>query len=260
MPGLYSHTTRAAGTVVTATIYNGDHQNHIDNQTPDKTDDWSSSATQKQTTSDPYGAQATDTLATSLSEELQQLRYIVGQLGSFLNGGSGIAAATTALGTVLPQWYYGIRNPAFKAVGAHVYSSAAFAYTTAGFKVVTMDTERYDQDGLGTGFHSTAVNTSRLTIPANLGGKYHIGATLQWASNANAAQRQAQILLNGTTVLAQVGQSVSVTSTYDQTLSVDYALIATDYVELAVSAGANMNVTGPNSVAGPEFWCHLIGS
>lgn len=76
MPGLYSITTRATGLVLTANIYNSDHQNHVDNQTPQMTDDYSSNTTQMQAVSDP-GEVGTESLATSLAGELERLRFAV---------------------------------------------------------------------------------------------------------------------------------------------------------------------------------------
>lgn len=79
MPALYSHTTRATGTVLTATIYNGDHQNHIDNGVPGQLDDYSSTAGQMQTATNPGGI-GSESLATSLAGELERVRYVLKQL------------------------------------------------------------------------------------------------------------------------------------------------------------------------------------
>ena len=79
MAGLYTHVTRATGTILTATIYNTDHQNHIDNQTPQMTDDYSATVAQMQSITNPGGI-GTESLATSLSGELERLRYRMGQL------------------------------------------------------------------------------------------------------------------------------------------------------------------------------------
>jgi|SRR3990167_4119180 len=79
MPGLYSHTTRTTGTTLTAAIYNADHQNHIDNQTPQMTDDYSANAAQMQSTADPYPA-AAESLATTLAGELERVRYLIKQI------------------------------------------------------------------------------------------------------------------------------------------------------------------------------------
>lgn len=74
MAGLYTHTTRATGTLLTAAIYNADHQNHIDNQTPQMTDDYSTDVPQMQSVVDPYPS-SSESLATSLAGEVERLRY-----------------------------------------------------------------------------------------------------------------------------------------------------------------------------------------
>ena len=102
MPGLYSHTTRANGTTLTAAIYNGDHQNHIDNQTPQMTDDYSTNAAEMQSTANPGGV-GTESLATSLAGEIERLRYVI----KTMHGGV--------------QWYPG----SVLAVAANVIAKAA---------------------------------------------------------------------------------------------------------------------------------------
>ena len=76
MPGLYTITTRSLGELITAAVYNADHQNHIDNATPQMTDDYSSNVSQMQTVTDP-GEVATESLATSLAGEIERLRFML---------------------------------------------------------------------------------------------------------------------------------------------------------------------------------------
>jgi hypothetical protein len=78
MAGLYSHTTRASGLTLTASIYNADHQNHIDNSITTQIDDYSSNNSQMQTQTDP-GESGSESLATSLSGELERLRHIIAE-------------------------------------------------------------------------------------------------------------------------------------------------------------------------------------
>lgn len=80
MPGNYTHTTRVDGLILTADIYNADHQNHIDNLEPDKTDDWSQDVTQMRLMTNP-GGEGSESLATSLAGELQRIRYILQAIG-----------------------------------------------------------------------------------------------------------------------------------------------------------------------------------
>ena len=91
MPGTYTHTTRATGTVLTATIYNTDHQNHIDNQTPAGTDDYSATQAQMQSTVEP-GEVGTESLATSLQGELERLRF-------------ALKESKAAVDSIAAQWY-----------------------------------------------------------------------------------------------------------------------------------------------------------
>ena len=103
MGALYSHTTRATGTTLTAAIYNGDHQNHIDNGTPQMHDDYSSNVAQMQATNSP-GTVGAESLATSLAGELERLRHVI----KTLHGGA--------------QWYPG----SLLAVAADTVAKSAY--------------------------------------------------------------------------------------------------------------------------------------
>ena len=79
MTALYTHTTRAPGTILTATIYNADHQNHIDNGVPNMHDDYSVNLSQMQSQVDPYPA-GVASLPTSLAAELERIRYALAEI------------------------------------------------------------------------------------------------------------------------------------------------------------------------------------
>lgn len=80
MPALYSITTRADGLILTAAIYNADHQNHIDNGIPAQLDDYSADVATMQTTADPGESATVPTLATSLAVEITYLRNALKEL------------------------------------------------------------------------------------------------------------------------------------------------------------------------------------
>lgn len=265
MPGLYTHTTRAAGTVVTGGsggIYNTDHQNHIDNQTPDKTDDWSATQTQMDLTADPNafgvaGNQPSSTvgsgptsLATSLDGEITRLRFMVAVLQRMLNGNVAVT-----------NWYSGITNTsvnvnAVTAKGTKVYHSANITVTTGTtltaittFAATAFDTERFDTDA----FHDTVTNPGRITIPANLGGKYAIIATANWAANATG-QRQISVRKNGTDTLGtQTSGNTGATVPKHQTLELFETLVATDYLEVLVAQDSGGNLALTASTATNRF-------
>lgn len=77
--GLYSHTTRAAGTILTASIYNSDHINHITNANPSMHGGFSDNVGQMQLTTDP-GEVGSEVLAASIEGELRRLRFLIKEI------------------------------------------------------------------------------------------------------------------------------------------------------------------------------------
>jgi len=106
---------------------------------------------------------------------------------------------------------------------------------------VTFNAEVFDTDG----FHSTSTNTSRVTIPAGLGGKYLVTCGSNWATNATG-RRQTFVLLNGANdVIAKAGtipgSSAGVVGLYGSAV---VNLTAGDYIELMVqqSSGGSLDM------------------
>lgn len=77
--GNYSITTRATGTILTASIYNSDHQNHVDNNSPQGVGGYSDNVAQMQVQTSPGGL-ASETLAGSIAGELERLRFVLSRL------------------------------------------------------------------------------------------------------------------------------------------------------------------------------------
>ncbi len=106
MPGLYSHTSRAAGLTLTANIYNTDHTNHITNHITTQMDDYSSSVAQMQTNTDP-GEVGSESQSTSLAGEIERLRFAIKEM----KGSDGTQWYTSVTGTlsrsILPRAYIG---------------------------------------------------------------------------------------------------------------------------------------------------------
>ena len=75
----YSHTTRSTGLVLTASIYNSDHTNHITSLTPATMDDYSATVAEMKTQTDPYPASSASQ-PTSMAGELARLRYQIDQI------------------------------------------------------------------------------------------------------------------------------------------------------------------------------------
>ena len=124
----------------------------------------------------------------------------------------------------------------FKGVSLYNTSDPTIANNTV--TAVTFDSEFYDTDG----FHSTVSNTSRVTIPAGLGGKYLItSANVTFNTNATGV-RAIRILKNGSvlhfgpTILGNASEFLACNFT------TTCALVATDYIEIAVyqNSGGNL--------------------
>lgn len=77
--GLYTITTRAAGSILTAAIYNSDHQNHVTNDNPSMMGAFSDDEIQMQIQNSP-GIPGTPNLAVSMADELAAIRYVLAQI------------------------------------------------------------------------------------------------------------------------------------------------------------------------------------
>jgi len=130
---------------------------------------------------------------------------------------------------------------------------------TASDVPITFATGDNTEDTDPQAMHNPAVNDSRITIPAGMGGLYAVGGNVEWAGNATGA-RQTSIRLNGSSFLVREQTAVnSVSAGTDQSVSTIYRLAATDYIELLVlqNSGGNLNVTfvSPRS---PCLWAYYI--
>lgn len=108
-------------------------------------------------------------------------------------------------------------------VGALIYHNTTQTVNAA---TVPMNSEVYDTDG----FHSTVSNTSRLTVPAGLGGKYGF----EFGSNiaALAAGEFLRVLKNGSTPISTNEGGTAADEAGYVTGSGVAELAANDYIEL----------------------------
>jgi hypothetical protein len=149
MPGLYSITTRSDGEALSASKYNSDHQNHVDNQTPAATDDHSANVAQMRTTTTP-GTVGAESLATSLAGEIERLRYAVKEIKDTLNG------------SAVAQWY----SPSIKVqAGGLATNSTSRTYNVGQASSLAIVSDSTEQD----------IGTLNITTS---GGRVRVGATL----------------------------------------------------------------------------------
>lgn len=155
-----------------------------------------------------------------------------------------------------PKWIEPSGGLAYRLkVQAHcrVYNSADITISDSTNTYLTFDTENIDTDAM----HSTSANTSRITI--NKAGKYLVGATIRWASNATG-YRQAFLQINRTTNIDVRIQTPVTGQVTNMGISTIYQFAAADYIEVGVfqTSGGNLNV-GTSANVAPAFWATWIG-
>lgn len=142
--------------------------------------------------------------------------------------------ADSAAGTGL-KW----GNPSW--VGCQVSLSAAQSMANATNTAISWTAENLDTNG----FHSTASNQSRFTIPSGYAGKYMIQGVLQYNTNTTGI-RGAYIYKNGAVMSfnAQFSASSALTTLVNFIYVADLAV--GDYLEVFgyQSSGGNLDVNG----------------
>lgn len=168
MGALYSHTTRATGTTLTAAIYNADHQNHIDNGVPAQLDDYSTNAAQMQSTTNP-GAVGSESLATSLAGELERLRYVIKLVAG---GAQWYAPAVTFSGSVV-QVSGGITTTAAVTIASGALTVTGGTVTTGAATALSLATT----GGTQVQVTNTASADRHVTLTGSNGGNPAIGVS-----------------------------------------------------------------------------------
>lgn len=139
----------------------------------------------------------------------------------------------------VPVWATPASGSTF--IGCSLYKTANQTVATATDTSILFDGEHYDTDG----FHSTSVNTERITIPAGKSGYYAISAKLSYSSNTSGI-RQCPVYING--LATNTGSDVRGSMTGDNTpqFVIFRYLTAADYIFISAyqNSGATLNVQG----------------
>lgn len=152
----------------------------------------------------------------------------VNPAGAVLDLASGVALPETATDGWSSNFYHLGGTTGYIAGGAH--QAATQSVSDSSSTIVLLGAEHMDADPNGA-VHDNVTNSGRMTIRTT--GVYHLGAWLQWASNATG-YRHSSIRHNGATALAQdVRAAVSGTTT-EISLYRAYPMTAGDYVEVVV--------------------------
>ena len=129
--------------------------------------------------------------------------------------------------------------PAF--VGAIAYGAVNLAFNTAATAISGLTTEIVDTNG----FHSTATNTERMTIPTGYGGKYLIQMDMNLASTASMQNIYLRVRKNGTNITEGLtsGNLATILTGLAQDGHLNVSLlvtgVATDYFDLTIQTGAS---------------------
>jgi hypothetical protein len=122
--------------------------------------------------------------------------------------------------------------------GVRAYNSSNISISSSTETLVTLDSERVDDNG----FHSTVSNTSRLTVPA-AGWVFGI-AKIAWGSNVTG-YRDVVIYLNGATIIAYLrGTPETGAGSLIQICPFEYKASVSDYFEVKVNqnSGSSINI------------------
>lgn len=230
MPGLYLLTTRAPGTLITALIYNGDHQADADGRAAEFMQAFGVSLEQMNVTESPFAADGvTEVLPVAVSDEIAVLRHEIAAIKAFLTG------TATA-----PNWWSPIAAPAFTAIGARVLrgSNQSIPDTTPTTLDFTGGTASFNNGNIWEG----VTHPTRFTAPS--AGLYYAAGAVRFQSGAGGNEREMLIGVNGTpTPQSGAAKVYSTQASQEQWLTCCalLKLAANDYVEfvlLQTSGGA----------------------
>ena len=113
--------------------------------------------------------------------------------------------------------------------GVSLYNTTAQSVPNATDTILTFDSVAWDTDG----FHSTSSNTSRITIPAGLGGKYLVTMNTVPALSGTGG-RYLEIYKNGARLVNDIGIEGSASQYVNVAGTFVVNLVATDYIEMLV--------------------------
>ena len=135
--------------------------------------------------------------------------------------------------------------------------SSSQSIGNASWGTLSFNTETYDVRSM----HSVIINTDRITIPSGTGGLYEVGGSASWA-NSSVGDRRLQILVNGSTSIAVVGQPSLDGGTLNTEMDIytQYRLSAGDYLTFRgyQTSGGNLAIDKPTGAYSPVFYARWL--
>jgi hypothetical protein len=142
---------------------------------------------------------------------------------------------------------FSIRDVPAGFIGCSLYHTTTQSIPNSTDSKLLYDSEFFDTDG----FHSTVSNTSRVTIPAGLAGKYLLTGRVTWAGNSTNS-RWIRFMKNGSDN-GIFGQGTVIypghANTFAMMATAMVDLVAGDYVEVNVfqNSGGSLNAGSTNN-------------
>jgi hypothetical protein len=233
MAGLYPIATRAPGTLITALIYNTDHQAHVDGRAAALMQSYGTTRAQMNLTEDPYPSNV-ESLPTTLAGEIARLRFVIAELKASVNGGVAL------------NWYDTIAAPGFETIGARVARASSLSVSSGSPTVIDFTGATAD---FNSGVWEGVTHPTRFTAP--YAGKYFAAASVLWEgiNSGGRSKRQLQIGVNGTFSSQAVKSNIIKTGQQRQTVSGLLKLAANDYVEFSAyqDSGSTIHLLGSGS-------------
>ena len=165
------------------------------------------------------------------------------------NGETLVVDSSTATGL---KW-----APSVNFRGCLLYNSGTTTQTIPNNvnTIVTFDAESFDTDN----FHNNSTNTSRITIPTGLGGKYRFTLNLLWDVNGTG-RRATQLYKNGSQIL--FGADLAATSGLYIGYSYTFvtSAVAGDYFEMSANQTSGAGLALFKRETENPFSCEYLGA
>jgi hypothetical protein len=160
------------------------------------------------------------------------------------------ADSTTATGL---KWAAPSSGASYK--GVSLFNTTSQTVSNATDTILTFDSEAWDTDG----FHSTSSNTSRITIPAGLGGKYLVTMNTSPALSGTGG-RYMELYKNGARLINDIGVVGSASQYINVAGTFVVNLVATDYIEMLVYQDSGSSKTYNKGATTSPFSATYLGA
>lgn len=140
--------------------------------------------------------------------------------------------------------------------GCYVYMNSSQVIATGTNTTLNWGSESFDTDS----YHSTSVNTNRLTVPS--AGKYLITGIITWTSSSAGTYRNVYLVNQAGTYLYINNSRPAATYNFTSTFATTVNAAAGDYFYLNCEqdSGGNLSIQSQGGYGGAEFGIMRLGS